>query len=104
MDAMVRIQTAGGTQVGYHTLARGFMSTNEPVLHFGLADAPRVELLEVRWPSGHVQTFENLPVNHEFVITEPGSNSPTEEPTGRTIKPLYVATDHLKAWHIEMPL
>ena len=103
VDAMVRIRTAGGTQVGYHTLARGFMSTNEPVLHFGLADAPRVELLEVRWPSGHVQTFENLPVNHEFVITEPGSNSPTEEPTGPTIKPLYVATDHLKAWHIEMP-
>ena len=104
VDAMVRVRTAGGTQVGYHTLARGFMSTNEPVLHFGLADAPSVEWLEVRWPSGHVQTFENLPVNHEFVITEPESSPPTEEPAAPTIKPLYVATDHLNwAWHIERP-
>ena len=104
VDAMVRVRTAGGTQVGYHTLARGFMSTNEPVLHFGLADAPRVEWLEVRWPSGHVQTFENLPVNHEFVITEPESNPPAEKPAAPTIEPLYVATDHLNwAWHNEKP-
>jgi len=31
--------------------------------HFGLADATAVESLEVRWPSGLVQRFENLPIN-----------------------------------------
>ena len=50
------------------------------------------------------KTFENLPVNHEFVITEPESNPPTEEPAAPTIEPLYVATDHLNwAWHNEKP-
>jgi hypothetical protein len=104
VDAVVRIRTEGGIQVGYQTLARGFMSTNDSVLHFGLADAPRIELLEVHWPSGHVQKFENLPVNHVLVITEPDSNPPAETPSAAPIEPMYVATNHLNwAWHNEKP-
>jgi hypothetical protein len=104
LDALVHVRTAAGVQAAYHTLARGFMSTNEPLLHFGLGDASRIEGLEVRWPSGHVQTFENLPVNHQFTITEPDSTPPDEPPAAPKPNPLYVATNHLGwAQHSENP-
>jgi hypothetical protein len=104
VDATVHIETAAGVQVQYHTLARGFMSTNEPVLHFGLGDVPRVDKLEVRWPSGRVQTFRDLPVDHFFVVTEPKSSPPAEEPNVPKAAPLYEETDHLTwAMHSEKP-
>jgi hypothetical protein len=104
VDAMVRVQTAAGIQVQYHTLARGFMSTNEPILHFGLGDVQRIERLDIRWPSGHVQTFKDLPVNHYFVIREPETSPPAEEPNPQKTEPMYAATEHLNwAWHHEIP-
>ncbi len=36
----------------------------------GLGRAERIDRLSVRWPSGHVQRFENLPVDSEIEITE----------------------------------
>ena len=38
--------------------------------HFGLAKLDRVDSLEVRWPSGLTQRFENPPVNDSIRITE----------------------------------
>jgi len=38
--------------------------------HFGLAKLERVDALEIRWPSGLKQRFENLPVNKTIRVTE----------------------------------
>jgi tetratricopeptide (TPR) repeat protein len=38
--------------------------------HFGLAEVTKVEALEVRWPSGLVQRFEDLPINKTLQFTE----------------------------------
>jgi tetratricopeptide (TPR) repeat protein len=38
--------------------------------HFGLAEAASVEFLEIRWPGGMVQRFENLPINKTLRFTE----------------------------------
>ena len=32
--------------------------------------------MTVTWPSGHVQTFENLAVDRRFTITEPAGPAP----------------------------
>jgi len=53
------------------SVARGALSSSEPVLHFGLGDARGVESLEIRWPSGRVQTLEDLPANRRYAIVEP---------------------------------
>lgn len=71
VGAVVTIESARGRQVRPLTLARGYLSTSEPVLHFGLGGDTRVTSLTVAWPSGHVQTFENLAVDRRFTITEP---------------------------------
>ena len=71
VGASVRLESAAGTQVRQLSLARGYISTSEPVLHFGLGEDPAISRLEISWPSGHTQVFENLPVDRRYVITEP---------------------------------
>jgi hypothetical protein len=39
-------------------------------VHFGLGDAGRLDRLTVRWPSGTVQTFDDLAADRHVVITE----------------------------------
>jgi hypothetical protein len=43
---------------------------DELAVHFGLARHTKVDRLTVRWPSGYVQTFKNLPADKRIVITE----------------------------------
>lgn len=71
VGATVRIETASGTQVRQLVLARGYLSTSEPVLHFGLGNDTRIVRLTVTWPSGRIQEFSNLEVDRKFTVTEP---------------------------------
>ena len=71
IGATVRIETDSGVQVRQIVLARGVLSSSEPVLHFGLGDDTRINRLSVAWPSGENQTFTNLNVDQKLTITEP---------------------------------
>jgi hypothetical protein len=57
-------------QVRTLVLARGVLSSSEPMLHFGLGEDDRIGRLTVSWPSGHTQVFANLLVDRKFTITE----------------------------------
>ena len=71
VGATVRVESALGLQVRQLTLARGYLSSSEPMLHFGLGPDTIIRRMEVDWPSGHVQTFENLAVDQRYTVTEP---------------------------------
>jgi hypothetical protein len=71
VGATVRIESASGVQVRQLTLARGYLSSSEPVLHFGLGDDTRIKRVTLKWPSGCVQSFADLPVDRRFLVTEP---------------------------------
>ncbi len=47
-----------------------FRSQMPSRVHFGLGDAARIDRLTIRWPSGAVQTFDNLAADRHVVITE----------------------------------
>lgn len=70
VDAKVRIDTAVGIQTRVVTLSRGFYSSDDPVLHFGLGAEEKVTALTVDWPSGIVQRFTDLAANKQYTITE----------------------------------
>ena len=76
VGAIVRIESALGAQVRQLWLARGYSSSSEPMVHFGLGQDTNIRHLTVTWPSGHVQSFENLPVDRRFTITEPSGSAP----------------------------
>jgi hypothetical protein len=72
----VAMETAAGIQVRQLTLAQGFMSANEPLLHFGLGDTERLSRLIITWPNGHRQTVTDLVANRLYTVTESVDTSP----------------------------
>jgi len=49
----------------------GYLSQNDPRMHFGLAKNTTVEKLEIIWPSGKVQVLDNLKANQILTVKEP---------------------------------
>ena len=47
-----------------------YLSHNDLRIHFGLGAADKVDLLEIRWPSGQVDSFRNLTVDRIIVAKE----------------------------------
>ncbi|MDQ8179714.1 FG-GAP-like repeat-containing protein [Pelagicoccus sp. SDUM812005] len=74
IGAQVVAQTSQGTQIRKLTIARGVLSSSQPIAHFGLGSDQSVSSLSVRWPSGVVQTIENIPANQKLRIQEPKSD------------------------------
>lgn len=51
----------------------GFGSQNSLIAHFGLGEASQADSLQVIWPSGRVQTFENFAADRLVTIDEDGN-------------------------------
>ncbi len=49
----------------------GFLCQSDPRLHFGLGSRTMVDALEVRWPSGTVQTLQSIRSDQILTIREP---------------------------------
>jgi enediyne biosynthesis protein E4 len=47
-----------------------YFSQNDLRVHFGIGLAEKVDLLEIRWPSGAVDTMKDLKPNHLYYVTE----------------------------------
>ncbi len=62
--------------VGPRTLVRqltagdGFQCSNQHIVHVGLGDAARIDQLQVRWPNGRQQTFDDVPADREVMLVE----------------------------------
>jgi enediyne biosynthesis protein E4 len=48
----------------------GYFSQNDLRVHFGLGKAEKVDLLEVRWPSGQVDTVKDVKANQVVYVKE----------------------------------
>jgi hypothetical protein len=83
IGAVVQVESALGRQDRPLALARGYMSSSEPMLHFGLGADVVIRRMTVTWPSGHVQTFENLAVDRRYSVTEPSAVIPIPSPPPR---------------------
>ncbi len=60
------------TQIEEVRSCNGYYSASDLRIHFGLNDAKKVDLIEIRWPSGAVDTLKDLDVNRLYVIEEGG--------------------------------
>ncbi len=85
VGASVKIESTSGPQVRQLVLSRGYDSTSEPILHFGLGNDEVVRRLTVSWPSGKTQVLENVVVDQRLTITEPDGPAaplPPAKPAG----------------------
>jgi tetratricopeptide (TPR) repeat protein len=81
VGARVVCRAGGRSAVRWVTSGTSYLSASDPRLWFGLGSARSVEYLEVRWPSGRVQAWSNLPADQILDLQE-GDNPVV--PTGRS--------------------
>ena len=104
IGAMVRLETGAGTQVRYLTLARGVMSADEPLIHFGLGSQETIDRLSVHWPSGRVQEFEKLAADRFYTITEPAEPPKVQDSPETDSATMFTRSTALaEARHLEDP-
>jgi tetratricopeptide (TPR) repeat protein len=70
IGAEVRVQIGDQSWTSWQFGGDGLMSSNEAVVHFGLGAAASVDRIEVRWPSGLAQTFEDVPASARYLVIE----------------------------------
>jgi hypothetical protein len=70
IGALVQCRAGGRTQSRTVTSSVGYASSSDLTLHFGLADATRA-VVEIRWPSGIVQSVGEVATDQRLNIVEP---------------------------------
>ncbi|HEY9154617.1 MAG TPA: FG-GAP-like repeat-containing protein, partial [Opitutaceae bacterium] len=88
IGSTVEIETVSGKQIHPLVLARGYLSSSEPIIHFGLGNDSVIKRLTVHWPSGIDQVFEDLAVDRRYTITE-SSEVVTQSNRESAVAPLY---------------
>ncbi len=69
--AVVTCHAGGRRQARVVCAGSGYLCQMEPVAHFGLGDAGRVDMVEVRWPTGVAALIEAPPVNRLLTVPHP---------------------------------
>ena len=70
IGARVTIHAAGVRQIAEVRGGGSYLSQNDLRLHFGLGKSTRIDTVEIRWPSGKVETLENVPADSIYTIVE----------------------------------
>jgi ASPIC and UnbV/FG-GAP-like repeat len=68
--ALVQIKVGDRSLISFVNGGNGFASQSTRRVHFGLGAATRVDRLEVRWPSGRKQVFDNVAADRILRLKE----------------------------------
>jgi hypothetical protein len=68
IGAKVKLTSKGDLQIKENFTNRGFQSSIEPNLVFGLGENKEVDILEVVWPDGKSQVIKKVNANQTFVL------------------------------------
>jgi hypothetical protein len=71
IGSRVKIVSGGVVQVNQKKSTTGYLSQNDPRMHFGLGKNGSVERIEIKWPTGKLQILENIKANQILTIKEP---------------------------------
>jgi hypothetical protein len=81
-----KLEVTAGERTIYRQRKGGYsmQATNDPRVTVGIGPATAVKKVVIRWPSGIVQTLENLKVDQEHKVVEPKAGTlaprPAEKP------------------------
>ncbi len=76
-----KIKVVTGRHVQYREVQSGgsYLSFHDLRAHFGVGKAEQIDLLEIRWPSGQIDSGTNLSVNHRFLVVEGSKIVPIDQ-------------------------
>jgi len=81
IGAEIKLTTPTGSQWLTVTTGGSYLSSSDKRAHFGLGSAKQADTIQIRWPSGTVQTLKNISADQILTI-----NEPTPEPTSPATK------------------
>jgi thioredoxin-like negative regulator of GroEL len=70
VGAVVTVRHGGAHQVAVRFGGGSYLSAGDPRLHFGLGASWSLAAMEVRWPSGRVDTFAGLEADRGYALRE----------------------------------
>ena len=70
IGARLKLTVGSQTQTREIKAGSSYLSQSDVRAHFGLGLASQVDRLEIRWPSGDIDSLDRLPANHIFTIVE----------------------------------
>jgi enediyne biosynthesis protein E4 len=70
IGARITLTAGGRKQHAYHTPYRGYMSTMDDRVYFGLGAATEVDSLEVEWPDGRYQLLTGLNADRLVIVKQ----------------------------------
>ena len=76
-------------QVLEQTTTRGFESSVEPVLNFGLGKTAIIDSITIRWQDGKQQTLQSIKADTTLLLSQSNAITPKPLPTSVS-KPLYI--------------
>ncbi len=68
--ARLELEAGGRRLVRVHQPNAGYLSANDPRVHFGLGTATAIDRLTVRWPSGAEQSWAEIETGRYWVLEE----------------------------------
>ena len=88
LGTVVRIWHQGVHQISELTPYRGYLSSVEPVLHFGLGQSAKVDSLVVDWPDGRTETLRDIAAGQTLLLSQSASAAMRATRGMRTKDPL----------------
>jgi enediyne biosynthesis protein E4 len=70
IGAKVKVTAGRMVQIGEVRSGGSYLSQNDLRVHFGLANAAKVDKVEIRWPSGQTDTFRDINADHFYLVGE----------------------------------
>jgi tetratricopeptide (TPR) repeat protein len=86
IGASVIVRAGGRERRAWRVGGGTFQSASDPRIHLGLGASDRIESVELRWPSGQVDTLGPMPVDRGYRLRE-GSETPILLPGFSSIAP-----------------
>lgn len=98
IGSKVTIRYRGKLQSKLKSVVRGFQSTMEDNLHFGLGKVKEVDTLEVIWPDGKMTLLTDIAANALLHVSDSGAIAPplVNTATRKILQPV----DHGKVSHV----
>jgi hypothetical protein len=79
IGARLKLIAGGMTQTEEIHSGGSYLSQSDLRMHFGLNTSAKIDALEIRWPSGKVETLKNLDADKVYAVLEGQGIVPSEK-------------------------
>ena len=103
IGAKIIIKTRNQLQLHEHYLTRGYQSSVENIVHFGLGKADVIDKIEITWPDAKQQQLTQVKADQVLQIDYQDASSPTrkEAPVHTALFEEFTKPAHIKYKHKE---